>query len=538
MQKTFIILLLLSALLLFNGCIQTTPPKPTPIPVTVTPPAGYTLSFKFEEGTTLFNKAKLNIEIDGKSRLKQEMQTVSLVEDVNQDVSTLKMVMLEVKEIDANGSKNICESMEVKEKKSTVKISPTGKADFEEYSRTFFYLPKKRVNLGDTWEFEKIEYTLEERVDFNGLGQKTKCLKISFDGMLFDNLGTKWVHGYFLFDPVKHLKVKEKTIVERATSKRVYENELTRVEPNFSGEIDYSCVYPYEEMSLMQKASAAQTYFNQGDFLGALTLSKAANKELSNKTDLNSQELEIKKETMLLFAQSLERTNQPKKALNQRFETAQFFEQFLSKNKIQSSDFTRALENYKKVAGSEHSKASQCRQKFNELNARIAGKLKGKVLLSDTGKSEGLKIQLFKGNKTTEHSMKGFAQQYSIPVLDLNKGDSFKALFYKDTYEPRALPSMTVDKNTLSKQYTVILKRMKDQNKGYLAGLCYSLNQNGKIKKFHDLNFQITKNQQEFTAECSDGFYSILLEPGTYTLPTEQEFEVKAGKTTIAHLPQ
>lgn len=540
MKKALVFLitvLLAIAFIGFSGCLQPDEGKEIVPP---TKEKEFLLSFKFGEGSALFHKITLTIERNGKTEPIQVMETVSLVKESQEDFSELQMIMLNAYRLDSNGRKDMCASMPYSRKKGTVKFYLDGKVDYGEFTKTSFHLPQEKLKLGDSWEFEGIEYKIEEETRFKNEAGEFNCLKISFDGIKYDYFGTKRIHGYFLFDPEKNLKVKEETINERPTLKTKSENELIRIVPDFSEEIDYSCVFAAEKLSPEEKFELAEKFFAENEYEGSLELALSAKQDLEEKSELSQGETSLMKKALTLIADSYQFKGDKERELTQRFENAKYFEQFLTEKTVLVSDFVQAYLDYKKVSESESNLAKEASERFNDLNARMTGILKGNANLADTGKVEGLKILLVEGIMELEYESEPFNTAYSIPVLDLSKGNLFSALYYRAGYKPIALPPITIDENTFLGEYSVVLKRMDDNSLGYLAGFCYSLEEEtGLIKQFNDLNFKVSNEEQEFEAQCSNGFYSIPLKPGPYTIePIGKEVGVKQAGTTIANIVQ
>jgi len=539
-KNFFILLALFAALLAFQGCNLNGNGTPTPTP-TPTPGEGegYFLSFEFEGGSALYNSVNVLIEpLDGEA-VRQEMRTITLVKSAGEEFSEMEITLLEASILDSNGERDICPAMPLESKRNTLNLYRNGKADFGTYEVTTFHFPQQEVKVGDTWEFEEIEYKAEEMVSIENQAGIFECLRISFDGLQQDEFGAKYVHGYFLFDPVKKLKVKEETIEERATLKITSQNELTGIELNYSAETDYSCVFPSEGLSLGEKFISAVNYFSIGEYQGALALSLSAKQDIDAKADLNAEELELKKNLYPLVALAFERNGMAEKALAQRFENAAFFHEFISGESVSVEEFRQSYENYKLVSESGSLNAEAALEKFNDLNSMIAGRFNGKLMLKDTGETEWAKISALNGASEIWLALRGRDQAYSIPLFGFGEGDLFFALYQRPGYEPQSLPLLEATEAVLEEEFTVILSPSEDANKGYLAGFCYSLNTAGKIKKALDLNFDVLKGEEEFAAECKGGFFSLLLEPGTYTIPPlETAFEVKAGDTTVARVVQ
>ncbi len=529
MNKKILTILLLSLAVIASGCTQ-------PASTGQSSQQGYALRFRFEKGTALFSTTRLTLESNGQVQSREEMKTLALVKDANQEAAALQLIALSLKSRDKNGERDKCSTTPLQQKRKTVTVYPDGNADFGNFAGTTFHLPLKRVKIGEEWKFEGIDYKIEKPERFENAAGSFNCLKISFNGIQSDKLGTKWLHGYFLFDPEKELKVKEKTVEERATTKTTIETEITKIEKNYSQETDYSCLYPSKNLAMPQKFMAAINYFRKGDYLGALQLSRETKKDLEAIKDLNSEETQIKKNTLSLLALCYERLHNQKRALNARFEAAEYFYKFLDSNKIDADDFKQALEDYHRVAEINNKHAAKAAQQLSDLNSMLAGWLKGKALLSDTGEKNGFKITLFTGRKEIVNEMRGTDEEYNAPVLGAKQGGYFGAIFTMPSHAPKAIPALKAEPSTLSKEHTVILKKTQDQNKGFLAGFCYTPTEKGNILHFNDQNVEITSDKNTFCVECKNGFYSIQLEPGTYTLQgSEKTIRVKAGTTTIAH---
>ncbi|MEM0360520.1 MAG: hypothetical protein QXK06_04265, partial [Candidatus Diapherotrites archaeon] len=205
----------------------------------------FLLYFSFEEGSALFQKTRIAYTDSSGAKLERELHTATLVKNAGEKISELKILMLEAKNLNA-GNENLCLSLSYPEKKAIVKFHSDGNVEYGQLSAISFHLPEKKVKIGDSWEFEGIEYKLSGETVFANEDTQFQCLKITFDGVQADSFGTKRVSGYFLFDPERHLKIKEEVLEERAGFKTEYSNELTKIVPSFKGELNYLCLYPAE----------------------------------------------------------------------------------------------------------------------------------------------------------------------------------------------------------------------------------------------------------------------------------------------------
>ncbi|MFH1234960.1 MAG: hypothetical protein V1493_05105 [Candidatus Diapherotrites archaeon] len=497
----------------------------------------FSLYFAFEKGSALFNTITVSVEDSNGAKAARQIITMTTVKEAGEKVSELRMLMLEANA--AGGSnESVCASIPYAGKKSTVKFHSDGNVEYGSQSSVSFYLPPQKVKIGESWDFEGIEYTLAEETKFSSGAGDFNCLRITVDGIQSDAAGTKRISGYFLFDPERHLKVMEETIEERLGLKTAYSSELTAIEENFSGEPDYSCLFASEGMTAGQKYWFAERRFAENNSESALELSLAAKQEFEMEKDLNKEELAAKKNNLMLLADIYQSLGLKEKEMRQRMGNADYFSQFLAGGAgISANEFVQVWQDYKTVSVSGSWLLQEAEKKLADLNARVTGILKGQALLSDTGKTEGLKILLAEGSTTLEFESAPFGESYSIPVLDLNEGGLFSAIYYRAGYVPEALPPQKADRNVFAGEYSYALSPMDDNSLGYLAGFCYSLDPaTGWIKQFNEGRFPVIGDSNTFQAECKNGFYSLLLPPGAYTiLPQEKALEVKAAETTIAN---
>ena len=124
------------------------------------------LSFRFEEGSAVFQRMKLTFESEGSVLGEQGLDTVSLVKSSTAEFSELQLIVTEAYASDENGTKSICKDISLEDKRRTVKFYPDGRVDFGVYSATTFHLPQRELKIGETWDFEGIEYKIEEKTVF------------------------------------------------------------------------------------------------------------------------------------------------------------------------------------------------------------------------------------------------------------------------------------------------------------------------------------------------------------------------------------
>ncbi|MCX6802472.1 MAG: hypothetical protein NT067_05185 [Candidatus Diapherotrites archaeon] len=500
----------------------------------------FSLYYAFEKGSALFNTITVSVEDANGAKASREIRTMTTVKEAGESISELRMLMVGANAV-GGSNESICASIPYASKKSTVKFHSDGNVEYGGQSSVSFHLPAQKVAVGGTWEFEGIEYTLEGETAFNGTAGDFNCVKITFDGVQSDSLGTKRISGYFLFDAGRHLKIMEETTEERPGLKTTYSSELTAIKENFSGEPDYSCLFASEAMTAAQKYWFAERRFAENNLEIALELSLAAKQEFEKEKDLNEEELAAKKNNLMLLADIYKALGLKEKEIGLRLANADYFSQFLAGGKkISANEFVQAWEDYKKASVSGLGFSEEAGKKLADLNARITGTLKGKALLTDTGKTEGLKILLSEGSTELGFESEPFGESYAIPVLDLNEGGLFSAIYYRTGYVPQALPPQKADKNVFAGEYSYALSPMDNNALGYLAGFCYSLDAaTGEIKQFNEERFPVLGDSDTFQAECKNGFYSLLLPPGAYTIPPQEKaYEVRAAETTIANYAQ
>jgi len=499
----------------------------------------YKIEFRYTEGTAYFKSTSVALESNETDAGTQKLETISIARTVTDEAATLDLYTTSFS-FDGNTEKDMCEEAPTKAKKRTVTIYPNGLADFGSYQQTLFHLPEEKVQIGDEWKIEEMDYKIEELAEFENIAGKFNCLKISFSGVVTGENGTAWRRGYFLYDPEQKLNIKESVTEETSAFTARSENEITKIIPDFDEEIDLSCIFPTKGKSLEETFIAAVNYFQSGEYEGAAYLSEKTKDLLSQITDLNSEQQNIKKNTLALIALSYERLNEPGKELYARLEAAEYFTQFIEETNVDTYDFEQVYENYKRVSESHTPEAAAAKEKFDALNEKIPASLNGIAKLSDTGETDGLLIELTTGNQSITHELREVNEEYSIPLYKFEEGQKFAALYHKPFYKPRALTGLEVNSENLAvDSYTVILSRVQDTNNGWLAGFCYRLNEDGSIKEMLDSTVTVTKigtNTEPMETECKDGFYSIEVPIGEYAIDAMSvPFIVKTGRTTIAH---
>ncbi len=282
--------------------------------------------------------------------------------------------------------------------------------------------------------------------------------------------------------------------------------------------------------------------FAENEFLGSIEIAMAAKQELKAIQDLNAQETEQLKQAMSLLADNYKYLGETEKEMAQRMETAEFILPSLKEKEINVNDFAQAFLDLRAVAESGSELSKQAASNLADLNARIKGFIKGTAALSDTGKRTGLKILSIQGDLTLNFEIGEYTEGYSLPVLDLTKGEQFTLLYYANGYNPKALPPIQANQETFVGEYSIALKPMKDLNKGILSGLCYSVDETGNFTGFTESEitlFELGTDNEPATANCKNGFYSIELNPGQYAVNAMSiSREIQPGKTTIQNIQE
>lgn len=230
MKKLFLISFLL--MLFFFGCTQLQQEKELP-----QNQEEFLLSLKFYEKQALIHDIKIT-NTSTKETIFRKSLTLTL--HVFEDYAQVEAIILDATQIDANNNTiNLCPSMLQQEKESIVKIYSDGAIDTGKESKRSIYLPRKKVKIGDKWDFEGLNYFIAGKEVVNKSFGSIEVLRITVNG----RKDGRPIEGFILFD-YKNGRLIQQVIKDRLGSTLyIIDTTLVDIKDNFNAnDINKSCL--------------------------------------------------------------------------------------------------------------------------------------------------------------------------------------------------------------------------------------------------------------------------------------------------------
>lgn len=187
------------------------------------------------------------------------------------------------------------------------------------------------------------------------------------------------------------------------------------------------------------------------------------------------------------------------------------------------------------------------KERIEEINSQKVGELVGKVFLKNQNQHEGIAITIFNGFCTSSITTKSDGS-YSVPFFKSTNGTFLSVYASKEGYLPQ-VRNVSVKGEIIHRTNPITLLPMDNPNLGVIIGVCFKTIQGGKLKPRYGLSsydvgleIEITGKEKQYNVKCTQqGYYLLLLKPGSYNLVTErgyvaEDIKVKRGETTICNL--
>jgi len=496
-----------------------------------TPEDEFELSFRFIEGTALINeRTEFGVE-DGREVPRVVMRLLDIPREVGEDFTELESVMLSAFELRDGSRIDHCSEIHSTQKRGSYDIYPDGTIDRGTHSQTNFYLPSRKVKIGEKWKFENITYELKEKTTLTNSAGTFNVVKIGHYGTKdsTDQSGTT----YFDYE---NGRIVETTLIGLSSGKvKKVKAELVGLIENFTDEdIDKTCLLAETRLTPSQQLQEAIILQGEGKFDDSLSVALKLRDELES-TDLNREGGVLLAGAYLVMGDDYNALGKTGEAIESYFTSGEKF----NENMFLTVEFETALAAYGSVLSMGDSDYyAQAETALQGLNDANNGEIWGRIIRKDNADSTANFSYLFNGFDAMGDRAEFKGRTNSI-VLDSDFGTKLALIYYRDEYKPKFLP-IDFDENALLEWWDAVLERMDDANKGTIAGVCYSAFDspgNYGISSFEDMTVNIKQGTLGWQADCVNGFYRIELEPGLYSLEeTGSEIEVMPAKAVIENV--
>jgi len=491
----------------------------------------FLLSFKFEKGTALINeRTEFGVE-NGKEVPRVVMKLLNIPRKVYPDYTELESIMISAFELKDGNKIDYCPEIHSTQKRGWYNVHSNGTIDYGSFSQTNFYLPSRKVKIGEKWKFENITYELKEKTTLSTPAGTFNVVKIEYYG----SKDSTDLFGTTYFDYENGRIVKTTLLgLSKGKGKKV-ETKLIGIIKNFKeSDIDKTCLLAEKRLTPMQQLKEAIILSGSKNFDASLSVALKLRDELESR-DLNREEKIILAGAYLVMGDDYNGLGEKASAAENYFIAGKKFKE----NMFLTDEFKTALNAFKSVIAlgdnNYYSKAQTALQEMEDANK---GEIWGRVIRKDNGDSSSNYSHLFNGFRAMGDRATYKGKTHSI-VLNSSFGTKLALIYYRNEYKPKMVP-IDFDENALHEWWDAVLERMDDANKGIIAGVCFKASDDPEhygITSFEDTTVNIRKGTLAWQAECTNGFYSIELEPGTYSIEeTGAIVKVTPSKTFIENI--
>jgi hypothetical protein len=237
------VLIAVALLMAVSGCLEETEVIDT------APDTGFQLQYGFTANEGLEYTITATTTEDGETTAIQTFKKLYIPRFIS-NPALVEVLLLEAFETPVGtnavfneGQQNMCGLIPKSEKNKTIQFSVDGTIHDQDIEARDLYLPPYKVDFGDSWKLNSINYTLDSNTSFdlNGIMQPGVRILIASDRMV----------GEALFDKENNrLQELHQTITKEEGKTEKIDIMLTAVKTDLKeNELDHSCVNQFTQIN-------------------------------------------------------------------------------------------------------------------------------------------------------------------------------------------------------------------------------------------------------------------------------------------------